>query len=66
MRLKREDGECAVSDITKHVVDEETFGGMEWNQPIIRHFDGEMYHFISLVPEYLEVLKDGIFIGSQL
>ena len=66
MRLKRENNTFAVSDITKHKIDEETFLDMNWDKPIIRHFDGGMYHFVSLSPDYLEALKDGIFIGEEM
>lgn len=66
MCVKREGGTFAVSDTTKHVVEDEVYQEMLWTKPVIRHFDGEMYHFIALVPEYLEVLKDGIFIGGEL
>lgn len=66
MRLKRENGQVLVSEITEQYVEDSTFQEMMWEKPVIRHFDGEMYHFISLVPDYLEVLKDGIGIGEEL
>lgn len=66
MRLKKADGEFTVSAITKHSMDDAVLEEMMWDKPIIRHFDGGMYHFVALVPEYLEVLKDGIFIGGEM
>lgn len=66
MLLKKENGNFAVSDITKHKIDDQTFIEMNWDKPIIRHFDGGVFHFIALSREYLEILQNGIFIGSEM
>jgi len=66
MLLKKEGGTFAVSDITKHKIDDQTFVEMNWDKPIIRHFDGGVFHFVSLSEDYLEVLKEGMFIGGEL
>jgi len=64
--LKKENGNFAISDITKHKIDDQTFVEMNWDKPIIRHFDGGVFHFVSLSEDYLEVLKEGMFIGGEL
>lgn len=64
--VKKQDGKVAVSDITKHTIDNETFEQMSWDKPIIRHFDGGMFHFIALSKEYLEVLKEGMFLYGEM
>lgn len=66
MLLKKEGGTFVVSDITKHKIDDQTFVEMNWDKPIIRHFDGGVFHFVSLVEDYLEVLKEGMLIGGEL
>ena len=66
MLLKKENGTFAVSDITKHKIDDQTFVEMNWDKPIIRHFDGGVFHFVSLSEDYLEVLKEGMLIGGEL
>lgn len=48
------------SDIVEQMLDDDTFNGMDWEKPIIRHFDGKYLHFISLDKTYLEAMIAGI------
>lgn len=54
------------SEITEQFIDNETFSKMNWDKPIIRHFDGKYHHFISLQRDYLECIVTGIGIYQEL
>ena len=58
--FKKDEGGVAFSDITEQIIDNETFNTMDWEKPIIRHFDGKYLHFISLDRTYLEAMIAGI------
>jgi hypothetical protein len=58
--FKKDKGGVAFSEITDQTIDNETFNSMDWEKPIIRHFDGKYLHFISLDKTYLEAMIAGI------
>lgn len=48
------------SDIVEQEIDKDTFNSVDWEKPVIRHFDGKYLHFLSLDPQYLECMLAGI------
>lgn len=58
--FKCENGSVMISDLIEQDIDEATFNGMNWEKPILRQFDGNHLHFMSLQREYLEAMVDGI------
>jgi hypothetical protein len=58
--FKKDEGGVAFSEIAEQHMDSETFNGMDWEKPIIRHFDGKYLHFVALDKEYLECMIVGI------
>ena len=48
------------TDIVEQEVDEESFQKMNWEKPIIRHYDGKYYHFLALSHESLECFLAGM------
>jgi len=48
------------SEILEQQVEEPTFQTMDWDKPIIRHFDGKHLHFMALDRAYLECMIAGI------
>jgi hypothetical protein len=58
--FKRENGKVLISEVIEQGIDTATFNGMDWEKPIIRHFDGRHLHFMSLSKEYLECMMAGI------
>jgi hypothetical protein len=58
--FKNDDKGVSFSDIVDQEIDNGTFNSMDWEKPIIRHFDGKYLHFLSLDKEYLECMLVGI------
>lgn len=54
------------SEIIEQEVDEQSFNSMNWEKPIIRHFDGKHYHFVSLHRDYLECMLLGIAVYTEM
>jgi len=58
--FKKDENGIGFSDIAEQNIDDLTFQNMNWDKPLIRHFDGEYLHFVSLNREYLECMIVGI------
>jgi hypothetical protein len=50
----------AISEITEGLIDTQTFESMNWERPIVKHFDGKYNHYLSLDSSYLEAMLAGI------
>lgn len=58
--FKKEDDRVGVSEITEQDIPDQDFQKMNWEKPIIRHYDGKYLHFISLDAQYLDAMLAGI------
>lgn len=58
--FKKDEGGVAFSEIVEQTMDSETLNSMDWEKPIIKHFDGKYLHFIALSSEYLECMIAGV------
>lgn len=58
--FKNDEGKVAFSEIVEQNIDEASFNSMDWEKPIIRHFDGKYLHFLSLDAQYLECMLAGV------
>lgn len=50
----------AISEIAEGFIDGQTFESMNWEKPIVRHFDGKYNHYLSLDSSYLEAMLAGV------
>ncbi len=63
--FKKENEETLFTDIIEQVVDQKTFNEMNWEAPIVRHFDGKYLHFLSIDKSYLEAVLLGYKIAKE-
>lgn len=61
-----EEGECVFTEVLDMEMNEEDFGKMVWDKPIIRHIVDGHTHFISLDRSYLEAMLLGISTYQQV
>ena len=55
----------AVSEITEHETDNQTFEGMTWDKPIIYHNDGKNDHYLAIDASYLEAMIAGVIAANN-
>jgi hypothetical protein len=64
--FSKDENGVSFSEITEQLIDMDTFTKMNWDKPIIRHFDGKYTHLMSLHNDYLECIVAGIGIYQEL
>ncbi len=63
--FRKEDGETQFTEIYEQSIDNITFNSMNWEKPIIRHYDGKYLHFISIEKSYLEAVLLGFQVCKE-